>query len=97
MQYACGDWNDDMNIQKVKNSDYSFLIGKDIDPEFLNGENEIRGWLYDNKTEQFGMTYKLAGFISSCAESGCNKGAPKFWITEITKLNGDKFNTSGIN
>ncbi|WP_299126035.1 hypothetical protein [uncultured Tenacibaculum sp.] len=97
MQYACGDWNDDMNIQSVTDSSYNFILGKDIDPEFLNGENEIRGWLYDNKSEKFGMTYKLTGFISSCAESGCDNGAPKFWITEITKLNGDEFDTSGEN
>ena len=97
MQYACGDWNDDMNIQSVNDSTYNFIIGKDIDPEFLNGENEIRGWLYDNKTKDFGMTYQLKGYISSCAESGCDNGAPKFWIAEIKKLNGDEFNTSGEN
>ncbi len=97
MQYACGDWNDDMNIQRVSDTNYNFIVGKDIDPEFLNGENEIRGWLYDNKTEAFGMTYELTGFISSCATSGCDNGAPKFWIVEMNKLNGDKFDTSGEN
>lgn len=97
MQYACGDWNDDMKVQKASDSTYRFLVGKDIDPEFLNGESEISGWLYDNKTVEFGMTYKLTGFISSCAESGYDMGAPKFLITEISKMNDDEFEMSTIN
>ena len=97
MQYACGDWNDDMNIQDVSDSAYKFVIGKDVDPEFLNGEKEIRSWLYDNKTQEFGMTYQMKGYISKSAEYGCENGVPKFWITEIKKMNGEEFDTSGKN
>ena len=32
MQYACGDENDDIQITKVDNEKYKFLIGKDVDP-----------------------------------------------------------------
>ena len=97
MQYACGDWNDDMNIRSASDSSYNFLVGKDIDPILYKGEGEIRGWLFDNKTNEFGMKYRMKGYISKCAAYGCDNTAPKFWITEITKLNGDKFDTSGEN
>lgn len=95
MQYACGDRNDDMKIQSVSDSTYNFIIGKDIDPEFYNGENEISAWFFNNKTDEFGMTYQMTGFISKCAESGCDNSTPKFWITEIKKMNGEEFDTSG--
>ena len=46
MRYACGDWNDDMQVQSVSDSAYSFLVGRDIDPIFLSGQNEL-GELFD--------------------------------------------------
>lgn len=92
MQYACGDWNDDMKVNKVNDTSFNFLIGKDIDPLFINGENEISGWLYDNKTDKYGMEYRLIGYISKTAKDGCENKTPKFWITHIEKLNGEKFN-----
>ncbi len=97
MQYACGDGNDDMSILKVSDTTYNFILGKDIDPEFLDGESEIRGWFYDNETNEFGMTYRMTGFISECAESGCDNRTPKFWITEIKKMNGDEFDVTSDN
>ncbi len=96
MQYACGDWNDDMNIISVTDTAFNFLVGKDIDPLFLRGEHEISGWLLDNKSEEYGMNYRLTGYIGNCPEFGCD-GVPKFWITSIKKMNGEKFDKSGEN
>ena len=33
MQYACGDDNDDMQVQQVNSKKYNFLTGHDIDPD----------------------------------------------------------------
>ena len=91
MQYACGDWNDDMRIISVQDTTYSFLLEKDIDPLLFKGESEIRGWLYDNKTEEYRMKFHLEGYVSKCAKSGCEGKTPKFWITHIEKLDGSEF------
>jgi hypothetical protein len=91
MRYACGDWNDDMQVQSVSDSAYSFLIGRDIDPIFLSGQNEL-GELFDkNETEAFGFSFKLTGYISSINLFGCDTNNPKFHITEIEKLDGTAF------
>ena len=91
IQYACGDWNDDMKVISVNDSSFNFLINKDIDPLFKDGEKELSEWFYANKTEEFYMTYRLRGFISKSALSGCDNHAPKFWITEIERLDGEPF------
>jgi len=97
MQYACGDWNDDMQILKVTDTTYNFLLGKDVDTEFLNGESEISEWFFNNETKEFGMSFQIKGYISTCAISGCEDKAPKFWITDIKKLNGEKFHITREN
>lgn len=91
MQYACGDWNDDMKVNLVQDTSYNFLLEKDIDPLIFNGQSEINGWFYNNKTEAFRMNFRLSGYISECAKSGCDGTAPKFWITHIEKLDGSEF------
>lgn len=55
MQYACGDWNDDMKVEKVNNKKYSFLIGRDIDPYIHASEYDLKDYFYDNKTNKFYM------------------------------------------
>ena len=97
MQYACGDWNDDMRVDSISDTTFNFLIGNDIDPEMCNGEKLISGWLFDNKTSEFGYRYRLTGYISKSAQSGCENCTPKFWIEHIEMLNGDKFDMSGEN
>jgi len=94
MQYACGENNDDMKILNVADSSYNFILGKDIDPEFLNGKQNLSDLFFDNNTEKYGMAYQMKGFISKCAQSGCGNESPKFWITEIKKLDGNEFDIS---
>ena len=91
MQYACGDENDDMKVNLVQDTTYNFLLEKDIDPLIFNGQSIINGWFYTNKTEKYHMNFRLSGYISECAKSGCYKTAPKFWITHIEKIDGSKF------
>ena len=83
-----------MKIKNVSDSTYNFIINKDVDSEIYRVENEIRAWLYDNNTDEFGMTWGSTGFNSKCAKSGCDNETPKFWITEIKKINGEEFDTS---
>ena len=97
MQYACGDWNDDMRIDIISDTSLNYLVGTDIDPEMINGDRTIGGWLYDNKTIEYGYRYKLTGYISKSAKSGCENCTPKFWIEKIEKLNGEKFDMSSKN
>jgi len=92
MQYACGLDNDDMMVNLVRDTAFNFLVGKDIDPLFLDGKEVVNDFFHENKTEKFGMEYRMKGFISSCALNGCDKGSPKFWITNIERMNGEKFN-----
>lgn len=91
MQYACGDENDDMKVHLVQDTLYNFLLEKDIDPLIFEGQSEIRNWLYENVDNTNGFTFRLTGYISKCAESGCGRTAPKFWITHIEKLDGSEF------
>lgn len=96
MQYACGDWNDDMKINSINDSSLNYLIGTDIDPEIIQGEKEIRGLLYDNGFKNL-YKYRLTGYISESAKYGCENCTPKFWIEKIEKLNGDKFDLNDEN
>ena len=91
MQYACGLDNDDMMVNSVRDTTYEFLVGKDIDPLFLDGKKELSDFFYDNTTKEFGMEYRMKGFISNCALNGCDKESPKFWITNIERMNGELF------
>lgn len=87
MQYACGDWNVDMNVRKVNDSAYSEYIGRDIDPHTRNSY-KLKDYFYDNKTKEFGMTYRLTGYISKNCLFGCDNTNPKFYIETIEKMDG---------
>lgn len=91
MQYACGSDNDDMKINLVEDTSYNFLLEKDIDPLLFEGSSEINNWFYHNKTEEYHMSFRLKGYVSKCAKSGCEGTVPKFWITDIEKIDGSKF------
>jgi len=91
MQYACGDWNDDMKINTIDNKSLAYLIGKDINPKFENGEDELSDLFFLNKTKDFGMEYKMSGIIDTTTQNGCDDDAINFIITHIEKLNGDEF------
>lgn len=67
------------------------MIGRDIDPLFLNGEDEISEFFFANKTNEFWMEYRMFGYLSEKKISGCEDSVPKFWITKIEKMNGDAF------
>lgn len=86
MQYACGDWNDDMQVQKVNQIKYKFLLGKDIDPHVDASQYNLKDYFYDNRTEKHGMKYRLKGYLSKYPDFGCDDTAPKFWVEEIEKL-----------
>ena len=91
MQYACGDWNDDMQIRKIDNKSLYQLVGKDIDPIFENGEDELSDLFHLNKSDEFGLEYKLTGIIDTTKHNGCDNNAMEFVITRIEKINGDDF------
>src|SRR5688500_16962107 len=57
MQYACGDENDDMQISKVDNKKYKFLIGKDVDPQItlVPDTYELKDYFYKNRASDFGL------------------------------------------
>ncbi|AZA93367.1 Uncharacterised protein [Chryseobacterium nakagawai] len=90
MQYACGDENDDAKVKKVNDSRYNFLLGKDINPETENSLDPIdfKDYFYDNRTDQYYMTYKLKGRLEQDSRSGCSDSAPRFYVEEIERLDG---------
>ena len=90
-QYACGDWNDDMQILTYNDNSNGFLSQRIIDPVFINGEEELSELFFQNKTRSYGMAYSLEGFIDTSMLHGCDNKAAKFWITHIEKLNGEPF------
>lgn len=91
MQYACGDWNDDMQVQQVSDPHYKFMVGHDIDPMFRFGEAVLGQWFYDNRTNDYGMEYRLTGHFSKDAANGCEYGAPRFYIETIERMDGSAF------
>ncbi len=89
MQYACGDENDDAKVKKVDDPRYHLLIGRDINPE-TNGLDpfDFKDYFYDNRTDQYYMTYRLKGRLEINSKSGCDDFTPKFYVEEIERLDG---------
>lgn len=94
MQYACGEGNDDMQVEKVNSEAFHSLIGKDIDPHVFAVKNTLQDYFYENKTEKFHFTFRLTGYISKDALSGCDEGAPKFYVKKIERLDGSNPKTN---
>lgn len=87
MQYACGDDNVDMQLISVNDSSYSDLIGKDIDPS-TKSTYKLKDYFFDNKSEEFGMKYRLTGHMSNKCMFGCDNSTPKFYVETIEKMDG---------
>jgi hypothetical protein len=92
MQYACGDENDDSKVKKVSDPRYNLLIGKDINPETSVSEGfqtlDLKNYFYDNRTDQYHMTYRLKGRLEINSKSGCDDFTPRFYVEEIERLDG---------
>jgi hypothetical protein len=90
MQYACGDENDDMQINKVDNKKYKSLIGKDVDPQvtLVPDTYELKDYFYKNRTGDFGLEFRLKGRLSKYCYFGCDDVTPKFWVEEIEMMDG---------
>ncbi|MDM1553438.1 hypothetical protein PYS58_00170 [Chryseobacterium indologenes] len=90
MQYACGDENDDAKVEKVDEPRYHLLIGKDINPETENSLDpfDFKDYFYDNRTDQYYMTYRLKGRLEINSKSGCDDFTPRFYVEEIERLDG---------
>lgn len=88
MQYACGDDNDDMQVQQVNSKKYNFLTGHDIDPDSDSHQFDFKQYFYSNKTNKYGMQYRLKGYLSKYPGFGCDNEAPKFWVVEIERMDG---------
>lgn len=87
MQYACGDWNDDMKVTAIDNFEFSSLIEQDIDPVLYLGKRDISTYLAEDAT-QIQKDVKLKGYFGLFNNSGCDKSATRFWVVEIKRLNG---------
>lgn len=92
MQYACGDENDDIQIKKVDNEAYKFLIGKDVDPQVtvLPITYDLKDYFYENRSGEFDLTFKFKGRLSKFYNFGCDYTTPKFWVEEIEMMDGSK-------
>lgn len=90
MQYACGDENDDIQINKVDNKKYKFLIGKDVDPQvtLVPDTYELKDYFYKNRTSDFGLEFRFKGRLSKYCYFGCDDTTPKFWVEEIEMMDG---------
>lgn len=90
MQYACGDDNDDARVEKVSDSRYNFLLGKDINPETEDTFQtlDLKDYFYDNRTDQYHMTYRLKGRLEKNSKSGCDNYTPRFYVEEIERMDG---------
>lgn len=96
MQYACGDEVDDMQVQKVNNNKYTFLIGRDIDPQVIkeSKDSEFKDYFYQHQSDQFGMTFRLRGRLNKFSLFGCSNSSRLFWVEEIEMLDGSNKMTS---
>lgn len=92
MQYLCGPEVDAMRVDSVNLAKYKYLIGEDIDPQvFPSAEvSELKGYFYDNHSDQYGLTYRLKGRLSKFNAFGCGNSTAKFWVEEIEMLDGSK-------
>ena len=91
MQYACGDENDDMKVRSVNDSTFQFMIGEDIDPELEDQSSfDLKAYFYTNRSDTFGMTYRLSGYLGKYPEFGCDWQASKFWVSAIEMINGQE-------
>lgn len=97
MKYACGDWNDDAMILDVDNEAFEYVIGKDIDPvaidyfftrEEKQHKNSLKDYFWDNETQQFGVDYRIVGYLSKYDNFGCESHSPRFYIDYIERLDG---------
>jgi hypothetical protein len=90
MQYACGDENDDIQINKVDNKEYKFLIGKDVDPQvtIVPDTYELKEYFYKNRTGDFGLEFRFKGRLSKYYYFGCDDSTPKFFVEEIEMMDG---------
>ena len=99
MQYACGDWVDDMRVTKTSDTTHNWLIGRDIDPVFYMGASDVGDMFYSDDTTDriYNNDIRLTGYMSISTSSGCDNTSPRFWITHVEKLDGSKFNRNGNN
>lgn len=90
MQYACGDENDDIQITKVDDGKYKYLVGKDVDPQvtLIPDTYELKEYFYKNRTGEFGLDFRLTGRLSKYCYFGCDYSTPKFWVEEIEMMDG---------
>jgi hypothetical protein len=96
MQYACVDENDDIQIARVDNEHYKFLIGKDVDPQvtFISDTYELKEYFYENRTAEFGLEFRFKGRLGKYYNFGCDDTTPKFWVEEIERMDGTNKMTS---
>lgn len=80
-----------MRIMTYDDSWIGGLENKEIDPIFINGEEELSEYFFKNKTKSYGMEFTLEGYLDTNMSAGCDNQANKFWITHIEKLNGKTF------
>ena len=99
MQYACGDWVDEMKVSKTSDSSHNWLIGRDIDPVFYMGSSDVGDMFYSDDTAAriYNNDIRLTGYISKSTCSGCDNTSPRFWITHVEKLDGSEFKRDGNN
>lgn len=90
MQYACGGDADDMKVSKVSMAKYQPYINRDIDPEPNTGNYDLAQYFYDNRTDKYGMVYRLKGYFSRFPSFGCDASEPKFWVVSVERLDGKK-------
>lgn len=88
MQYACGDENDDMQVQKVDLAKYQFLVGKNVDPQvgLIPDTYELKDYMYANRSDS-GFVFKVKGRLAK-THSGCDVETLKFWAEEIETIEG---------
>jgi hypothetical protein len=99
MQYACGDWVDEMQVTKISDTTHNWLIGRDIDPVFYLGASEVGDMFYSDDTTYriYNRDIRMKGYISNSSNSGCDNTSPRFWITHQEKLDGSIFKRDGNN
>lgn len=91
MQYACGKDSDEIQILKINHDSLQHLVGRDIDPLIRKKMRDMSPSFYKNRTEEFGMTYRLWGFFDQHNVFGCSNENPRFLVSKIERLNGDEF------
>jgi len=88
MQYACGPWNDDLKVLTVNDTSYRDMVDRDIDPEFVDGTEELRDLFLEHGSPETGMTFRLTGRVSEKSNAGCDDASRKFLASKIEKPHG---------